>query len=80
MRCLGSAFFETMSRQRIEPKIYRNQQLMDDFNRLLINVKVHLFQLPEADRFPKPTVQDIDTISNQIFGVLKQDNEPMIKR
>lgn len=69
-----------MSRQRIEPKTYQNQQLMDDFNRLLINVKVHLFYLQEADKFPKPTVQEIDTIANKIFSILKQDNEPMIKR
>lgn len=77
-----------MSKRRFEPKIYHNQVLMDDFNILMKRIKAHLFDfndLKTSDKispndFPKPTVQELDEIINKIFGVLKQDNKPMIKR
>lgn len=85
---MGSAFLKTMSRQRFEPKIYHNQVLMDDFNKMMIRIKAHLFHFNDMktsdiispNDFPKPTVQELDEITNKIFGVLKADNGPMIKR
>jgi hypothetical protein len=69
-----------MSRQRFEPKIYKNQQLMNEFNNMLVNIKMHMFVPSHAKNYPKPTEDEIDNIANRIFGILRQDNEPMIKR
>jgi hypothetical protein len=71
-----------------EPKIYKHQQLIDEYNEMMIRIKVHLFELNNlktSDKisplnFPKPTVQELDELMNKIITVLSKDNKPMILR
>lgn len=72
-----------MSRQRIEPTIYHNQELMDNTNDMFIRIKTHLFNLGDErlkSRYPKPSNEELDQLINRLFLELRKDNEPMIKR
>lgn len=72
-----------MSRQRIEPKIYHNQALMDDTNDIFIRIKTHLFNLGDEklkSRHPKPSNEELDQLMNRLFLELRKDSKPIIKR
>lgn len=71
-----------MTRIYQEPKIYKNDALMHDFNELLIRIKTHLYDLGDdafKNSHPKPTVEEIDRMTTRIMTVLQQDSEPMKK-
>lgn len=76
-----------MNRRLCEPKIYKNQQLMNDLNEMFIRIKCHLFELdnlktsdyPLKQKFPKPSVKELDEIMSRVNIELQKDNEPMIK-
>ncbi len=77
-----------MKRRLIEPKIYHNQQLINELNEMFIRIKCYLFELdnlktsehPLREVCPKPSVQELDEIMTRIILELQKDNEPMIKR
>ncbi len=71
-----------MSRLHEEPKIYKHQQLMDDFNDLQIRIKAHLLDIVDSElkqRHSKPTNDELNVMSNKIMSALKENNEPMRK-
>ncbi len=63
-----------------EPKIYRHQVLMDDYNELNIRIKTHLYNIGDAEfklRQPIPTMQELDKMLHQVVMALKEDSKPM---
>lgn len=77
-----------MSKKRTEPKIFHNKELMNEFNDIMIRIKLHLFEfndLKSSDKIsplevPKPTVKELDELMSKIFDVLKKDSEPYVKK
>jgi hypothetical protein len=59
------------------PMNYKNQQLMDNLNEFVIDIKTHLFDL-KINR-QKPTIEEIDLMQQRINEVLKQHAETFIK-
>lgn len=61
---------------------------MDELNEVFIRIKCHLFELdnlktsdyPLRQRYPKPSVQELDDIMIRVLFELQKDSEPMIKR
>lgn len=71
-----------MSRHIDEPRYYVNQQLMDEFNQLMICLKTHLFDLGDPsfkERHPKPTSEQLDQITTNIMRVLSENSQPLRK-
>lgn len=69
-----------MSRIMEPPKNYKHQKLMDDFNDLMIKIKIYLFGNEKMKKVRnKPTSEEIDKIFWQIMEILQKDNEPFIK-
>ena len=76
-----------MKRRLIEPKIYHNQQLINEVNEMFTRIKCHLFELndlktsdqPIGKRYPKPSVKELDDVMSRVIFELQKDNEPMIK-
>jgi ribonuclease HI len=66
-----------MTRQVQELKKYKNQDLIKELNDMMIRIKRHLFGIP-GDTL-KPENEELDSLTNKIITVLKQDNEPLIK-
>jgi hypothetical protein len=69
-------------KQPQEPVIYKNQELMNEFNEMMIRIKVHLFQNFNklyGDKHSMPTNEELDNITNKIMTALKEDNKPHIK-
>jgi hypothetical protein len=66
-----------MSHKMPEPKIFKHQKLMNEFNDMMIRIKRHLFYKMSADDIP--TNEELDNITNRIMKVLRENNEPMIK-
>jgi hypothetical protein len=61
----------------MEPMNYHNQLLMDDLNSMMIRIKGHLFGL--AFNYPKPTLKELDELTNKLIEALKRDKDTMIK-
>jgi len=57
-----------------EYKIYKHQQLMDELNQLMIDIKLALYHDRE-----KPSVSDLDKMHHRIREILSQDNTPLKK-
>jgi hypothetical protein len=74
-----------MSHHIPEPKIYKHQKLMDEYNEMMIRIKVHflshdkIFNPDKVDRYKMPTVEELDQLMNSVMGVLRKDNESCIK-
>lgn len=63
-----------------EPRIYKHEALMHDFNELQIRIKIYLFDIGDEEfkrRHPKPTVQELDQMMNKVMAVLQEDSKPM---
>lgn len=67
-------------RHKFEPRIYQHEQLMNEFNLMLMDIKAQLYgdETLKSMRH-KPTVQEIDILTNRIMEVLKQDSKPVIR-
>lgn len=66
------------ARRPITPHIsYANQDLMKEFNEIMIRIKRHLFGIP-GDTI-KPTNEELDHLTNRVMEELKKDTEPEIK-
>lgn len=65
-----------MSHKLPEPRTFKHQKLMNDFNDMMIRIKRHLYHIP-ADAVPSN--EELDNITNRIMKVLREDSEPMIK-
>lgn len=71
-----------MSHLMPEPRIFKHQKLMNEFNQMMIRIKQHLFFNGDTADFiskPEPTVKELDSITNKIMAVLREDSKPMIK-
>jgi hypothetical protein len=70
-----------MTHKPQELKTYKNQKLMNKFNNMMIRIKVHLFSESSVDQMAhsKPSVSELDSITNEIITILQKDNEPMTK-
>lgn len=70
-----------MTHKPQELKTYKNQKLMNKFNNMMIRIKTHLFSESTIDQMAhsKPTVAELDGITNEIMTILQKDNEPTIK-
>jgi hypothetical protein len=71
-----------MSRRIEEPRIYKHERLMHDFNEMQIRIKTHLFNLGDNEmkrRHPKPTNDELNEISNRIMSALRESSTPMRK-
>lgn len=67
-----------MSRIIPEPKIYKHQQLMHDFNELQVRIKTYLFDIGDSEfksKHPKPTPKELDEMMEKVMEVLKQDSK-----
>jgi hypothetical protein len=66
----------------VEPRIYKHEQLMNDFNDLQVRIKTHLFDIGNDEfkhKHPKPTMYELDLMLSKIVSVLKEDSELMKK-
>jgi len=70
-----------MSHKIPEPRIFKHQKLMNEFNEMMIRIKIHLFHNINTDEknYKKPTTEELDNITNKIMNVLRKDNEPMVR-
>ena len=70
-----------MPKQPQQLKTYKHQKLMNEFNNMMIRIKTHLFSESTIEQMAhsKPTVEELDGITNEIMTILREDNEPMIK-
>ena len=71
-----------MSHKMPEPRIFKHQKLMNEFNEMMIRIKRHLFFDGDTADFisePEPTNKELDAITNKIMAVLREDSKPMIK-
>jgi hypothetical protein len=71
-----------MSHKMPEPRIFKHQKLMNEFNEMMIRIKLHLFFNGGVSEFieaPEPTNEELDDITNKIIKVLQKDSKPMIK-
>ena len=69
-------------KQPQDPVIYKHQELMNEFNQMMIRIKLHLFYEVDASECiydPKLTVEELDELTNKIMIILKQDKESHIK-
>jgi ribonuclease HI len=60
----------------LELKKYENQQLIDEFNNMMIRIKRHLFDIPGDTVMPEN--EELDNLTIKIINVLKKDSKPMI--
>jgi hypothetical protein len=60
-----------------EPRIFKHQKLMNDFNDMIIRIKRHLFYHMSTDAVPSN--EELDSLTNRIMKVLREDSKPMIK-
>lgn len=71
-----------MTHQRIELRKFKHQKLMNEFNEMMIRIKLHLFCDGDTADFinhPEPTVKELDDLTNKIMTILREDSKPMIK-
>ena len=61
-----------------EPRLFKHQKLMNEYNEMMIRIKLHLFIVP-GNVTPIPTNKELDDITDKIMKVLQEDSEPMIK-
>jgi ribonuclease HI len=59
-----------------KPFTYANQDLMKEFNEMMIRIKRHLFGIP-GDTI-KPENEELDRLTNKIMEALKKETEPTI--
>ena len=65
-----------MSHRMPEPRIFKHQKLMNEFNDMMIRIKRHLYDMPTDE---VPTREELDSLTNRIISALKENSEPMIK-
>lgn len=68
------------SNRHNELRIYANAALMAEYNEMMIRVKVNLDEGSHQNiihRFPKPTVEEIDSLQRRINAELSKDSKPM---
>jgi hypothetical protein len=65
----------------IQPVCYANEDLMNNFNNMMIRIKAHLF-FPAGDpltlRYLKPNQAELDSLTNKIMEALKKETEPTV--
>jgi hypothetical protein len=67
--------------------IYKNQKLINELNNMMIRIKAHLFEFNNlktsdtisTNNFPKPTIKELDELTNKLVTALQESVEPTIK-
>jgi len=70
-----------------EPVEFKHKNLMRDYNELMMRIKAYLFEFNNGKTsdvispydFPKPTVEEIDLIQNQVFSILQESRTSLKK-
>lgn len=65
-----------MRKPVFKAKEFKNQELMNDFNDMMIRIKRHLFGIP-GDTV-KPENEELDNLTNRVMEILKKDTKPTI--
>jgi ribonuclease HI len=60
----------------IKSVCYANEDLMREFNEMMIRIKRHLFGIP-GDTI-KPENEELDRLTNKVMKALKKETEPTI--
>jgi len=60
----------------IKSVCYANEDLMREFNEMMIRIKRHLFGIP-GDTI-KPENEELDRLTNKVMEALKKETEPTI--
>lgn len=75
-----------MRHERFIPMEYANEQLMAEWNEFNIVLKVWLHpngfgdKLPDHQRrYPKPTMEELDSMLHLVYQALSKDSKPMVK-
>jgi hypothetical protein len=70
-----------MSHKLPEPRRFKNQQLMNEFNQMMIRIKLHLYSESTVEKLTHsmPSLTELCEMEYQIMKVLREDSEPMIK-
>jgi hypothetical protein len=70
-----------MKKEPQELKVYKHQDLMKELNDMMIRIKRHLYQLPSmaSDVSAIPENEELDTLTNKLMAVLREDSESTIK-
>jgi len=82
---MGEDSEDFLRRARHELKEYKHQQLMNDYNLLMMKIKVHLHLQDQSEhkidlnRFPRPTMKEIDQLMNEVFNILREDSKSIRK-
>lgn len=73
--------YKLLPRQAMELRTYKHQDLMNEFNELMIKIKKQLYQLPyvAGEVSAMPTNEELDSTFNKIMAILREDSKPMIK-
>ena len=66
-----------MKKEPQELKVYKHQDLMKELNDMMIRIKRHLFGI-QGDTI-KPENEELDSLTNKLMAVLREDSEPMVK-
>ena len=70
-----------MGRIAEEQKLLKHSKLLDDFNEMQIAIKAHLFDIKEIqERYPKPTIQEMDKMNARIRQALEVETYTRIKK
>lgn len=75
-----------MRHEKFTPMEYANQELMNEWNEFNIALKIWLYsdefgdKLPDFQRrYPKPSMDDLNRMLQQIYAALSKDSKPMVK-
>lgn len=72
--------FAGMSKPKIPLRIFKHQEVIDEYNDMMIRIKAHLFDIKiDEGTFSKPTAEELDYLMFKIMIILKEDNKPMFK-
>jgi ribonuclease HI len=66
-----------MKKEPQELKVYKHKELMKELNDMMIRIKRYLFRIPGDTRFIEN--EELDSLTNKLMAVLREDSEPMIK-
>jgi hypothetical protein len=75
-----------MRHEKFTPTEYANEQLMKDWNEFNSALKIWLYPGDMGDklsdlqrRYPKPTMEDLNSMLHRVYQALSKDSKPMIR-
>ena len=78
-----------MKNRKIPTALYRckHQDLINELNNTMIRIKAHLFEFDNLktndiiskNNYPKPTIKELDELTNKLINVIQEIRESTIK-